>query len=161
MSTPLATYLHDHFAGSKVAVDLLGVLRDEHAGEPLARTAAQLLAEVEEDRTVLARLVERAGSPAAGLVKEGMAWIGEQGTRLKLRTRASDGAGTLELLETLALGILGKLSLWRALAQIDPADPIVANIDLALLMERAEQQHAMVEERRLAAARQLFNARAA
>lgn len=157
MSTPLATYLHDHLAGSKVAVDLLGVLREEYAGEPLAATAAQLLIEIEEDRAVLSTLVERVGSPAAGLVKEGMAWLGEQGTRLKLRTQVAGGVGTLELLETLALGILGKLSLWRALAQVDPRHPVVSGIDLRVLADRAQRQHATVEERRLAVARQLFN----
>lgn len=155
MSAPLATYLHDHLAGSKLAVDLLGTLREDHAGAPLATFAAQLLVDIEEDRAVLEELVERIGRPDSALLKEGIVWLGEQGVRLKLRQTA-DGLGTLETLEMLALGILGKLSLWRALAHVGDGHPRLRDIDIARLVERAHDQHARVEKQRLEAARQIF-----
>jgi hypothetical protein len=37
MSDPLATYLHDHLAGSNFAIELLDSLRDQYSGEPLGR----------------------------------------------------------------------------------------------------------------------------
>ena len=68
---PLAIYLHDHLAGSKVAIDLLGAVRDQHAREPLGQFAAELLVEIEEDRAVLRQLGERVGAGRSSRVKEG------------------------------------------------------------------------------------------
>jgi hypothetical protein len=62
-------------------------------------------------------------------------------------------ASTFEALEFLALGNHGKLALWRALAEIGPADPRLTDMDFDQLAARAETQHAKVEERRLEAAR--------
>lgn len=62
MSDPFQTYLHDHLAGAVVAIELLEVLRDQHAGEPLGQFAGDLLVEVEADRTVLRGLAERVGA---------------------------------------------------------------------------------------------------
>jgi hypothetical protein len=152
MSDPLATYLHDHLAGAVVAINLLEVLRDQHAGEPLGQFAAELLVEVAADRAVLQGLAERVGAGSSGL-KEAAAWLGEKVSRLKLRRRAAGGLGTFEALEALALGILGKLALWRALAVIAAVDVRLGGMDFDHLAARAQAQHAQVEERRLEAAR--------
>jgi hypothetical protein len=152
MSDPLATYVHDHLAGAVVAINLLEALRDQHAGEPLGQFAAGLLVEVEADRTILQGLAERVGVGSSRL-KEAAAWMGEQVSRLKLRRRAAEGLGTFEALEALALGILGKLALWRALAVVATVDPRVGGMDFDHLTTRAHAQHAQVEERRLEAAR--------
>jgi hypothetical protein len=61
MGKPLVTYLHDHLAGSKFAVQLLETINDEHADEPLGRFSAELLTEVEEDRGVLEGIADRVG----------------------------------------------------------------------------------------------------
>ena len=89
MDDPLAIYLHDHLAGSKVAIDLLGAVRDQHAREPLGQFAAELLVEIEEDRAILRDLVERVGAERSSRVKEGIAWLIEKGTRVKLHRRGS------------------------------------------------------------------------
>src|SRR5712671_3219282 len=62
MGDPLATYLHDHLAGSVHAVSLLEFIRDQHEREPLGRFASGLLAEIEADRHVLQGLADRAGA---------------------------------------------------------------------------------------------------
>lgn len=154
MDEPLATYLHDHLAGSRFAIDLLGALRDEYAGEELGRFAADLLQEVDEDRQLLRKLVDRIGSPGSSLIKEAGAWIGEKGIRLKLGT-PRHGLGTLQALEVLGMGIQGKLALWRALQALAPRDRRLQDIDFDRLTERARDQHARVEEHRMAAVRRL------
>lgn len=53
MNGSLATYLHDHMAGSSFAVDLLESLRDRHSGEPLGEFATTLLVDIEQDIGVL------------------------------------------------------------------------------------------------------------
>ena len=85
-------------------------------------------------------------------------WIGEKVTRLKLLLDdpADSGLRRLESLEVLALGILGKRSLWRALAASVEAVPELRDIDLARLEQRAEDQFARVETARLDAARRAF-----
>jgi hypothetical protein len=157
MSAPLATYLHDHLAGAVVAINLLEALRDRHAGEPLGQFAAELLTEVEADREVLQVLAERVGARSSAL-KEATAWLGEKVSRLKLRRRAAGGLGTFEALEALALGILGKLALWRAMALVAAADVRLHGVDFDHLAARAQAQHAQVEERRLEAARTALRA---
>jgi hypothetical protein len=157
MTEPLATYLHDHLAGAVVAINILEVLRDQHADNPLGQFATELLVEVEADRAVLQGLAERLGTGSSGL-KEATAWLGEKVSRLKLRRRATGGLGTFETLEALALGILGKLALWRALALIAGADARLAGVDFDHLAARAQAQHARVEERRLEAARTALRA---
>lgn len=152
MSDPLATYLEDHVAGAMYAVDLLGALRDQHAGESLGQFAAAMLVEVEADGAVLKELAERVGSAHSGL-KGVSGWIAEKVSRLKLKHDAAHGLGTFEALEFLAVGIQGKLALWRALAEVSPGDARLQHLDFDGLMERAEIQHSRMEERRLEAAR--------
>jgi hypothetical protein len=77
-------------------------------------------------------------------------------SRFKLRHSAADGLGTFEALETLALGILGKLALWRALAVT--VDTRVHGVDFEQLITRAQAQHARLEESRLQVACTLFEA---
>ena len=152
MSDPLATYVHDHLAGAVAAINVLEALRDQHDGEPLSQFAAGLLVEVEADRAVLQGLAERLGARSSGL-KEAAAWLGEKVSRVKLRGRAAGGLATLEALEALALGILGKLALWRALAVVTAAEARLRGVDFEHLAARAQAQHARVEERRLQIAR--------
>lgn len=147
MSDPLATYLHDHLAGSVHAVSLLEFIRDQHEREPLGRFASGLLVEIEADREVLKQLADRAGVGSSDL-KEFAAWLSEKVARLKLR-QGGDGLGTFEALEFLELGIHGKWALWRALATVAAGDPRLRGMDYEQLAARAEAQRASVEERRL------------
>jgi hypothetical protein len=152
MRDPLATYLHDHLAGAVVAMNLLEALRDQHAGGLLGQFAAGLLVEVEADRAVLQGLAAQVGARTNAL-KEATTWLGEKVSRLKLRRRAAGGLGTFEALEALALGVLGKLALWRALAIVAAVDARLRSVDYDHLAARAQTQHAQVEARRLEAAR--------
>ncbi len=148
MSDPLATYLHDHLAGSNFATELLKDLREQHPGEPLGQFAAALHIELEEERQVLQRIIERVGTESSAL-KEATAWMGEKVSRFKLRRASSGEVGTFEALEALSLGILGRVKLWRALSLIAPIDVRVRGVDFDALIARAQAQHAQVEERRL------------
>jgi hypothetical protein len=151
----LQTYLQDHLAGALHAIELLKAMRDHFAGEALGTFASQILAEVEADRSVLARLTDEAGGSAGG-VKEWGAWLAEKVSRLKLKHGSADGLATFEALEFLVLGIHGKRALWRALAVIASFDSRLQGIDFAELIARAESQHARVEEQRLAYAQTIF-----
>ena len=151
----LPTYLQDHLAGALHAIELLKAMRDHFGGEPLGKFAAQILAEVEADRDVLARLTERAGGTAGG-VKEWGAWLAEKVSRLKLKHGSADGLGTFEALEFLVLGIHGKRALWRALAAVASFESRLQGTDFGELIARAERQQERVEQQRLACAQAVF-----
>jgi hypothetical protein len=149
---PLATYLRDHLAGAAAAIELLEFLRDRHSSESVGDLAASLLADVEADRTVLRELFDRIDGSSSP-VKEAAAWVTAKLSRLKLDHRAVGDLGVLEALETLALGILGKLALWHALVLVARDESRLTGVDFGRLAARAETQHERVEEFRLEVAR--------
>jgi hypothetical protein len=151
MAEHLATYLNDHLAGARFAIDLLNRLAEAHAEEPLGRFVADLASQVEEDRSVLERIVQRIDGETSAL-KDAAGWVAEKASRLKLGIGKGDALGVFEALETLSLGIMGKLALWRALASIAPEDERLQGIDYDSLIARAKSQFNQVEARRLEAA---------
>jgi hypothetical protein len=157
MSDPLATYLHDHLAGSNFAVQLLESLHDQYSDQELRRFAAALLVDVRKDRETLQGIVDRIGSTHLDL-KDAAAWLAEKASRMKLGRDHGAGLGTFEALETLSLGILGKLSLWRVLPVIAEVDPRLRGTDFEKLAARAQEQFDRVEVRRLEIARKAFAA---
>jgi hypothetical protein len=146
--SPLVTYMQDHLAGATAAVQLIEQLRDQHQTEPVGDFAARLLAEVEEDRATLDGLAQRLGG-GSSLMKDATGWLGAQLSRLKIGRTAAGTLGTFEALETIALGVLGKLALWRALSTVSAGDPRLAGVDFGALEARAEAQHARVEQQRI------------
>jgi hypothetical protein len=155
MDRALATYLNDHLAGARFAIALLERLRDTYPSEDQRQFASMLLGEIEADRLVLQKLVDDLDGNE-NMLKEATAWLAEKASRLKLRLGSGDDLALYEALETLSLGILGKLKLWQALAEVAERNSRVKEIDLAELASRAEVQHQVVESRRLAMARKLF-----
>ena len=149
---PLTTYLHDHLSGAAFAVDLLEFLQDQHDGEPLGQFATEMLVQVQSDRDVLQGLAERMDAEG-GILKQTGAWLGEKASRWKLHYRASGEFGTFEALELLAVGILGKRGLWRALATLAPLDDRLRDVDFEQLIGRAQSQYDHVEQHRLESAR--------
>jgi hypothetical protein len=155
----LATYLNDHLAGSVGALDLLDHLARESDGEEEVSFFRALHEEIAAEQAQLRALLRELGGEESG-VRKAAGWVAEKVTRLKLRwdDPGDDGLRRFEALEALALGITGKLSLWRALAAVGDGIPALQGLDLALLQRRSEDQYAAVERRRLAAAREAFTA---
>ncbi|HXI11684.1 MAG TPA: hypothetical protein VNM92_03450 [Thermoanaerobaculia bacterium] len=145
MSDSLAVYLHDHLAGAVAGVNLLEALSEQHTGEPLGLFAAALLEEVEEDRAALQAIADRVGAGSSG-VKNAAAWVTEKISRLKLSRDSAADFGTFETLEALSLGIMGKRSLWRALATQSTR---LGDVNLQSLEARADAQFNRVEEQRM------------
>jgi hypothetical protein len=139
MNDSLGTYLHDHLAGAAFAVDLVEFMRDQHRDDDLGRFAAEILADIKHDRDTLRRIAERVGG-SPDTVKEVAAWVGEKISRFKLGHNEGSGLATFEALEFLGIGILGKRSLWHALAVIAPSDPRLTGIAFGALAASAQKQ---------------------
>jgi hypothetical protein len=153
-SKALRTYLNDHLAGSVAALELLDHLADLHSDPDRKRFFTGLKAEVEEDQRVLQQLLEKVGGKES-TARKAAAWLTEKIGQVKLRLDdVGDGQlRVLEAIETLGLGIQGKLALWRALAAVADRVPQLQGVDFARLEQRAIQQHQRVEVQRLQAAR--------
>ena len=149
-SSPLLTYLNDHVAGSRSALELLDYLIDAHPDVDSRAFFTTIRADIAADRETLDHtIMQLGGSPSA--LREAGGWFADRMTRLKLTLDdpAAGGLRYLEALELLALGILGKRSLWRALEAVQPQIPALAGLDLRILQARAEDQYARIEARRL------------
>jgi hypothetical protein len=125
----------------------------QYEGRELGAFFARIGAEIDDDRTTLKAIMARNGI-SHQRHKHAAAWLVEKLGRLKFNgalVRRSPLTPFVEL-ETLAIGINGKLALWRALQAAPPDPETAAQVDY--LIERAEQQLAEVEQRRIEAGRQ-------
>jgi hypothetical protein len=150
----LTTYLNDHLAGSVVALELLEYLIAHSQGlnqEPLIH----LRSEIEQDQKVLQTLLHDLGGKESPL-RKAAGWLTEKlgQAKLKLDDSGEGDFRDLEAFEAVALGIQGKLSLWRALAAV--GIPASTSIDLETLQARATDQFNQVERLRLLAAARAF-----
>jgi hypothetical protein len=150
----LIAYLNDHLAGSVVALDLLAELEETHAGKEVARTLAELRTDIEADRRALQELMKELDI-AESRPRKALAWSTAKLTEVKLRLE-DNPEGPLRLLESVeavALGIEGKLALWRSLSAAAEIAPHLRRIDYEWLADRAEEQRRRAEQVRLSAAR--------
>ena len=150
---PLDVYLNDHLAASAAAVELVERLVANNEDEALDTYLTELLQAIEADRGTLSAVMERLGvrpstpKQVAGKVLETLSRF-----RLNERITGSPEVSRLMELETLSLGIEGKLALWRSLAHIVASRPELAAFDLPGLMDRAVSQRSGLEPFRLDAA---------
>lgn len=153
----LGTYLNDHLAGSVGALDLIDYLARGSDTTDEVSFFRRLHTEITAEQTQLRELLHDVGGDESG-VRKAAGWVAEKVNRLKLRwdDPGDDGLRRFEALEALALGITGKLSLWKTLAAVADEMPALRHLDFAELQRRSEDQYAAVESRRLAAAREAF-----
>ena len=155
----LAIYLNDHLAGATGALELLAHLQEAHADTPVGAALAQLHSEIEAERQELERLIDRLQIRVSGPRKMG-AWLGEKLAYIKLQLddKASGAMRLFEGMEALSLGIQGKRGLWRVLAVESATLAELRGSDYDKLVQRSEDQHRRVEEMRLQAAKEAFEA---
>ncbi len=152
----LATYLEDHLAGSTAGVNLARRIAAATEGTRAGQTLAAVAAEIADDRAALLRLMAALGVRGSRL-KNAVAWLAERADRLKPngRVRGEPALQRLHELESLSLGIAGKIALWEAL-RIVPDATAVAALDLEALAGRAHSQRERVEAERMAFAAEAF-----
>ena len=153
----LRRYLQDHLAGSVAALQLMETLADHERGLPLEQRLRGLHSEVTEEQERLKAILARLEGQESSL-KRATAWLTQKlhRGRLALVERAEPALARLEGLESLALGLQGKLALYRALEDVVPDEPRLGGYPFAALQARTLIQHAMVEQERMAAVRTAF-----
>jgi hypothetical protein len=146
----LAIYLNDHLAGATAGRELARRAAASNRGSAYGRFLTGLAQDIEEDRQSLLQIMRRLDVSVDRLKLIG-GWGAEKLGRLKLNGRLLGYSPLSRLveLEGLALGVHGKLSLWRSLLEVDP--PGIEEAVLRELAARAERQLAGLEKQRLRA----------
>jgi hypothetical protein len=148
----LATYLNDHLAGATAALELARRARGSNRETPLGEALDRLAHDIDADRAELRRLMERLGV-GADHVKVAAGWLAEKAGRLKPNGRLlsySPLSRVIEL-EALALGVEGKLRLWRTLRRLRLPPEVIDGERLSELVARAQAQLRELERHRLRA----------
>ena len=145
-------------AGSVIGVELAKRAASSNEGSELGDFLAELATDIEADRQALKAVMDHLGV-GENRLKPLIAWAAEKLGRLKPNGQITGYSPLSRLieLEGLALGIAGKLALWRSLAATRSD---LGAFDLETLIARAESQRDGVEEHRIAAAREAFGAAA-
>jgi hypothetical protein len=146
-------YLNDHLGGAMFGSGLAGQIRDRHDGTPLGDIMRIIAAQIEEDRQTLLDLMERMNI-ARNPVKQATGWMAEKASQMKFSGLVSGEPdhGAFMALESLTVGVAGKVYLWRSLKEVADQYPALASTDLDALISRAEAQRTTLERERLAAA---------
>jgi hypothetical protein len=151
----LGTYLNDHLAGSTVGLELAKRARGSNEGNEYGAVLERISREIEEDRETLQRLMTSL-EIKRDRPKVAAAWTAEKLGRLKPNGRILSYSPLSRLieLESLALGIAGKRSLWEALGEVADQDARLDATELKQLADRAERQRSEVWKLRGQAARE-------
>ncbi len=155
---PLDIYLNDHLAGSVAGIEIAKRIAAENSGTDLGLFIQDVLGEIEEDKRTLEGIMDAVGA-THNPVKQAGAWLGEKLTRLKLGTSEKDLANLLSV-ETLCMGVQGKIYLWRSLNTVSDEHEGLSGIDFDALEKRAQAQQDSLEGHRIDLARRALAARA-
>jgi hypothetical protein len=142
-------YLNDHLAGATAGADRAKQAAERHDGE-LGEFFAQLADEVGADYNTLTSLMDQMDAHASG-AKEVLAKAGSEISEAKFSGESMDDPefGTFITLETLSIGVEGKLCMWKALKVVADDYPELSSTDIDTLIERAQSQRDKIEGKRL------------
>jgi hypothetical protein len=155
MPEALTTYLHDHLGGAEIALQILDTMHNRHDDAKFREFASTLLPEIQADDRTLRSIAEKTGA-SPSTIKQAGGWLLEKAARLKLGHAGSTDFELFESLELLALGIQGKLCLWKALGAVSMLDSRLREYDFGELANRARRQYDQVESHRLYLAQTIF-----
>ncbi len=149
----LDIYLNDHLGGAMLGSDLAEQIGKRSEGTRLGELMKEIAPQIEEDRQTLIGLMEEL-EIAKNPMKQASAWLAEKASRVKFGGASSGEPdfGLFMAVETLTLGVEGKLSLWKALKGVASEHPPLAAADLDGLIARAQSQHDRLEEQRISLA---------
>ena len=156
MADLLCSYLKDHHAGSTMGIELARRAAANNSENAYGAELSEIAAQIDDDRKALEALMDHLDC-SPDRVKDTVAWAAEKAGRLKPNGRLlgySPLSRVVEL-EGLALGVTGKLALWRAVRPALGDRP--GGVDLAELEARASDQQTRLESLRLRAAAEAFD----
>ena len=155
----LKIYLADHLAAATAGLALLRRSAASNSDNAAGAFLLRLSSEIASDREALRKIIRSSLGYDESNAKQLLAWLGERAGRLKLNGQLVGYSPLSRLLEleSLSVGIAGKLALWQTLLQLPGLEQRLALFDLAGLAHRAAAQRAEVEQHRLKAVELAFD----
>jgi hypothetical protein len=149
MKNPLHIYLNDHLAGATAGVELVRTAAENHDGD-LGEFFTELADGIGSDYNTLTSLIDQLNAHASG-AKEAFAKVGAEISDSKFSGESIGDPefGTFLTLETLSIGVEGKLCMWKALKCIEGDVPELGSFEIDTLIERAQSQRDRIEGKRL------------
>lgn len=144
----LDTYLNDHLAGATAGVNLAEMAAEEHKQDDHGMFFGQLASDIRTDFATLESVMEELAVDKSA-TKTAAAEVGSKVMSSKFTGGDDDDLNAFVALETLSIGVEGKLCMWKALKTVADGYPALGALDIDDLMARAEDQRARIEAKRL------------
>jgi hypothetical protein len=148
----LDVYLNDHHAGATAGVNLAQMAAEEHRQDEHGAFFGQIASEIKADHDTLEQLMQDLGTEKSA-TKTAAAEIGSKVMAPKFKGD-EDELNAFVTIETLSIGVEGKICMWKALKQVEDAYPTLASLDMDDLLARGEDQRSRLEAKRLELASQ-------
>ena len=143
----LETYLNDHFAGATAGVNLAKMAAEEHKGDEHGAFFGEISSEISADYEKLQGLMESLGVEESA-TKGALAEIGSKMMAPKFTAGSDDELNAFVTIETLSIGVEGKVCMWKALKTVESEYPAFKEYDIDELLARATSQREKIEAQR-------------
>jgi hypothetical protein len=144
----LEVYLTDHLAGGTAGVNLAEMAAEEHRSDEHGAFFGEITSEIKADHETLERMIAELGVQKSA-TKAAAAEVGSKIMAPKFVGGDDDQLNAFITLETLSMGVEGKVCMWKALKTVEDAYPTLKNYDLDELIARGESQRERIEATRL------------
>jgi hypothetical protein len=121
---------------------------EEHRADEHGAFFGEIASEIKADFETLERLVEELGVGKSA-TKTAAAEIGSKIMAPKFVGGDDDELNAFITLETLSMGVEGKVCMWKALKTVEDAYPTLESYDLDELIARGQSQRERIEAERL------------
>ena len=143
----LDTYLNDHMAGATAGTNLAQMASEEHQTDEHGPFFSEIYAEISADKDTLQQLIEALGVEESA-TKSALAEVGSKVMAPKFTAGEDDALNAFVTLETLSIGVEGKVCMWKALKTVEADYPAFENFDVDALLARATSQREKIETQR-------------
>ncbi len=144
----LEVYLTDHLAGATAGLNLSQMAAEEHQGDAHGAFFGEIASEIKADYEILERVIADLGVEKSA-TKTAAAEIGSKLMAPKFVGGDDDELNAFITLETLYMGIQGKVCMWKALKTVEGGYPALESLDLDELIAGGESQRERIEAKRL------------
>ena len=138
---------YDHMAGATAGSNLAQMASEEHQTDEHGPFFSEIYAEIKADRETLAQLIGALGVEESAS-KTALAEIGSKMMGPKFTAGEDDQLNAFVTLETLSIGVEGKVCMWKALKTVQSDYPAFEQFDVEDLLARAVTQREKIEAQR-------------
>ncbi len=143
----LETYLNDHIAGATAGTNLAKMAAEEHQTDEHGPFFSEIYAAIEADFGTLKELASALGvDESAG--KAALAELGSKMMGPKFTGGEDDELNAFVTLETLSIGIEGKVCMWKALKTVESEYAAFEQFNIDELLASAVSQREKIEAQR-------------